>query len=86
MEITQLKQQAEKSNLKNESNIRDFAYNTKCADLCIQGIPEEEELKMYLNKLWLKMSLKPKEENRYDDTESTESSRQDEPKQAYTKT
>ena len=41
---------------------------------------------MYLNKLWLKMSLKPKEENRYDDTESTESSRQDEPKQTYTKT
>jgi len=27
-----------------------------------------------------------KEENRYDDTESTESSRQDEPKQTYSKT
>ena len=51
----------EKSSEKNESNIRDFGYNTKCADLCIQGIPEGEErdeaLKMYLNKLWLKMSL-----------------------------
>ena len=31
--------------------------NIKCANLHIIGIPEgEEELKMYVNKLWLKTS------------------------------
>ena len=43
MEITQSGQQTENQLKKHENNMRDLWDNIKCANLCIIGIPEEEE-------------------------------------------
>ena len=87
MQITQSGQQTESQiEKKYESNIRDLWDNIKCANLYIIGIPEGEEkrvLKMYLKKLWLKISNLKKT---YWDTGGTEGPQQNEPKETFTKT
>ena len=54
MEITQSGQQIEDQIKKYKNNIRDLLDNTKQANLCIIGIPEEKKkkrvLKIYLKK------------------------------------
>lgn len=74
---------------KDENNIKRLGYNIMCAIYAYQGFQKEKKwirgLKMYLKKLWLKLP-KLKERNIYDDSGSTESSKQDEPKQTYSRT
>ena len=44
MEITAIEQNKEKKNIKgNEDSLRDLWDNVKCTNICIIGVPEEEE-------------------------------------------
>ena len=60
MEITQSEQQKEKQILKIERNLRDIWDNIKCTNIPIIGSQMEKRnrrgSKMYLRKLWLKIS------------------------------
>ena len=54
MEITQWEQQKGKQNFNNENSLRDFLDNTKCSNICITEVPEEDREKTaenVLNKL-----------------------------------
>ena len=78
-----------KQNLKNEDKVRSFWETFKHTNICIMGVPKREERQQEIENLFLKYNHgkfpEPGEENRHTNLGSTESSKQDEPKEAHTK-
>ena len=69
-----------------ENNIRDLWENIKCATLHIIRVLEGEERERRTENVFEKIVAECNHGNIYSDTGSTEGSKQDEPKQTYTKT
>ena len=58
VEITSKEQEKIKRMKRTEDSLRDLWDNTKCTNIRIIGVPEEEEKKKVCEKFWKRLQLK----------------------------
>ena len=89
VEITAEEQNKEKRMKRIEDTLRDLWDNTKCTNIRIIGVPEEEEKKKGSERIYEDMQLKTSltwERKQPPSPGSTESPIQDKPQEKHTKT